>query len=68
MTVVPWADQKFNKDTMTVYEKLQFLESWQFRLLYSGKEKSRLMGGMDMEKYVVGKMYENLLKLQTLMF
>jgi hypothetical protein len=68
MTVVPWADQKFNKDTMTVYEKLQFLESWQFRLLYSGKEKSRLMGGMDMEKYVVGKMYENLLKLETLMF
>jgi hypothetical protein len=68
MTVVPWADQKFNNDTMTVYEKLQFLESWQFRLLYSGKEKSRLMGGMDMEKYVVGKMYENLLKLETLMF
>ena len=68
MTVVPWADQKFNKDTMTVYEKLQFLESWQFRLLYSGKEKSRLMGGMYMEKYVVGKMYENLLKLETLMF
>jgi hypothetical protein len=68
MTVVPWADQKFNNDTMTVYEKLRFLTSWQFRLLYSGKEKSRLMGGMDMEKYVVGKMYENLLKLETLMF
>ena len=68
MTVVPWADQKFNNDTMTVYEKLQFLASWQFRLLYSGKEKSRLMGGMDMEKYVVGKIYENLLKLGTLMF
>jgi hypothetical protein len=68
MTVVPWADQKFNNDTMTVYEKLRILTSWQFRLLYSGKEKSRLMGGMDMEKYVVGKMYENLLKLETLMF
>lgn len=47
MTVVPWVDQKFNNDTMTVYEKLQSLESWQFRLLYSGQEKSRLMGGMD---------------------
>ena len=68
MTVVPWADQKFESDSMTVYEKLQILGSWQFRLLYSGKEKSRLMGGMDMEKYVVGKIYENLLKLETLMF
>lgn len=53
MTVVPWADQKFNNDTMTVYEKLRVLDSWQFRLLYSGVEKSRLMGGMGIDKYVV---------------
>lgn len=51
LTVSPWADQKWKQENMTVYEKLRFLDSWQFRLLYSGLEKSRLMGGMIYQFY-----------------
>ena len=68
MTVVPWADQKFNKDTMTVYEKLQFLESWQFRLLYSGKEKSRLMGGPILGEFVQQMVAASQKKIKTKVF
>lgn len=68
MTVVPWADQKFNNDTMTVYEKLRVLDSWQFRLLYSGVEKSRLMGGPMLGEFVEQMVAASQKKIKTKVF
>ena len=45
MTTVPWADNPWKQEGMTVYEKLRSLDDLQFRLMYSGREKSRLKGG-----------------------
>lgn len=68
LTVSPWANQQWKQENMTVYEKLRFLDSWQFRLLYSGLEKSRLMGGPILGEFVQQMVAASQNKTNTKMF